>query len=114
MIGPVVEEVGLRRMPVAVAVASLTAVAGLLAVTTAVAGCGGGDTGREYRAWLVGWSYAPETVKNMLAIAGDLGPMDGQPGRCARPGGSVRDRGVQLAECDACRAREVWIRCRTI
>ena len=23
--------------------------------------------------------------------------MDGQPGRCARPGGSVRDRGVQLA-----------------
>ena len=36
MIGPVVEEVGLRRMPVAVAVASLTAVAGLLAVTTAV------------------------------------------------------------------------------
>ncbi len=36
MIDPMVEEVGLRRMPVAVAVASLTAVAGLLAVTTAV------------------------------------------------------------------------------
>ena len=42
MIGPTVEDVGLRRMPVAVAVASLTAmasltaVAGLLAVTTAV------------------------------------------------------------------------------
>jgi hypothetical protein len=36
MIGPTVEEVGLRRMRVAVAVASLTAVAGLLAVTTAV------------------------------------------------------------------------------
>jgi hypothetical protein len=36
MIGPVVEEVGSRRMPVAVAVASLTAVAGPLAVTTAV------------------------------------------------------------------------------
>jgi len=51
-----------------------------------LAGCGGGDTGREYRAWLVGWSYAPETVKNMLAIAGDLGPMDGQPRRCARAG----------------------------
>lgn len=45
MIGPVVEEVGLRRMPVAVAVASLTAVAGLLAVTTAVAGC---DTGSDH------------------------------------------------------------------
>ena len=44
MIGPVVEEVGLRRMPVA----SLTAVAGLLAVTTAVAGCGGGDTGSDH------------------------------------------------------------------
>ena len=43
ILGPVVEEVGLRRMPVAVAVASLTAVAGLLAVTTAVAGCGGSD-----------------------------------------------------------------------
>lgn len=88
MIGPVVEEVGLRRMPVAVAVASLTAVAGLLAVTTAVAGCGGGDTGREYRAWLVGWSYAPETVKNMLAIAGDLGrwmdSRDVAPGRVDR------------------------------
>jgi hypothetical protein len=40
MIGPAVEEVGLRRMLVAVAVASLTAVAGLLAVTTAAAGCG--------------------------------------------------------------------------
>ena len=26
-----------------------------------------------YRAWLVGWGYAQETVKNMLAIAGDLG-----------------------------------------
>ena len=48
MIGPVVEEVGLRRMPVAVAVASLTAVAGLLAVTTAAAGCGGGDTGSDH------------------------------------------------------------------
>ena len=36
MIGPTVEDVGLRRMPVAVAVASLTAMAGLLAVTTAV------------------------------------------------------------------------------
>ena len=48
MIGPTVEEVGLRRMPVAVAVASLTAVAGLLAVTTAVAGCGGGDTGSDH------------------------------------------------------------------
>jgi hypothetical protein len=35
MVGPTVEEVGLRRMRVAVAVASLTAVAGLLAVTTA-------------------------------------------------------------------------------
>ena len=44
MIGPVVEEVGLRRMPVA----SLTAVAGLLAVTTAAAGCGGGDTGSDH------------------------------------------------------------------
>jgi oligopeptide transport system substrate-binding protein len=44
MIGSVVEEVGLRRMPVA----SLTAVAGLLAVTTAVAGCGGGDTGSDH------------------------------------------------------------------
>ena len=106
MIDPTVEEVGLRRMPVAVAVASLTAVA------RAARGhdggrCGGGDTGREYRAWLVGWSYAPETVKNMLAIAGDLGPMDGQPRRCTRPGGSVRDRGVPLAECYACRACEV-------
>ena len=86
MIDPVVEEVGLRRMPVAVAVASLTAVA------RAARGHDGGrrlrgrDTGREYRAWLVGWSYAPETVKNMLAIAGDLGPMDGQPRRCARAG----------------------------
>ena len=48
MIGPTVEDVGLRRMPVAVAVASLTAVAGLLAVTTAVAGCGGGDTGSDH------------------------------------------------------------------
>jgi hypothetical protein len=48
MIGPVVEEVGLRRMPVAVAVASLTAVAGLLAVTTAAAGCGVGDTGSDH------------------------------------------------------------------
>jgi oligopeptide transport system substrate-binding protein len=48
MIGPVVEEVGLRRMRVAVAVASLTVVAGLLAVTTAVAGCGGGDTGSDH------------------------------------------------------------------
>jgi hypothetical protein len=35
VIGPTVEDVGLRRMPVAVAVASLTAMAGLLAVTTA-------------------------------------------------------------------------------
>ena len=43
----------------------------------------------------------------MLAIAGDLGPMDGQPRRCTRPGGSVRDRGVPLAECYACRACEV-------
>ncbi len=35
-------------MRVAVAVASLIAVAGLLAVTTAVAGCGGGDTGSDH------------------------------------------------------------------
>ena len=42
MIDPTVEEVGLRRMPVAVAVASLTAVAGLLAVTTAFANGGAG------------------------------------------------------------------------
>ena len=48
MIGPTVEDVGLRRMPVAVAVASLTAMAGLLAVTTAAAGCGGGDTGSDH------------------------------------------------------------------
>lgn len=48
MVGPTVEEVGLRRMRVAVAVASLTAVAGLLAVTTAVAGRGGGDTGSDH------------------------------------------------------------------
>lgn len=39
---------GLRRIPLAVAVASLTAVAGLLAVTTAVADCGGGDTGSDH------------------------------------------------------------------
>ena len=88
MIDPVVEEVGLRRMPVAVAVASLTAVA------RAARGHDGGrrlrgrDTGREYRAWLVGWSYAPETVKNMLAIAGDLGrwmdSRDVAPGRVDR------------------------------
>ncbi len=53
-----------------------------------MAGCGGADTGKEYRTWLVGWSYAPETVKNMLAIAGDLGPMmdsrDVAPGRVDR------------------------------
>ena len=104
-------------MPVAVAVASLTAVAGLLAVTTAVAGCGGGDTGSEYRAWLVGWSYAPETVKNMLAIAGDLGrwmdSRDVAPGRVDRCV-IAEFASRQLAECDACRAREVWIRCWTI
>ena len=35
-------------MRVAVAVASLTAVAGLLAATTAVACCGGGDTGSDH------------------------------------------------------------------
>ena len=43
MIGPTVEEVGFRRMRVAVAVASLTAVAGLLAATTGVA-CWGAAT----------------------------------------------------------------------
>ena len=88
MIDPTVEEVGLRRMPVAVAVASLTAVARAARGHDAVAGCGGGDTGSEYRAWLVGWSYAPETVKNMLAIAGDLGrwmdSRDVAPGRVDR------------------------------
>ena len=42
MIDPTVEQVGLRRMPVAAAVASPTAVAGLLAVATAVARRGGG------------------------------------------------------------------------
>jgi hypothetical protein len=50
MIDPTVEEVGLRRMPVAVAVASLTAVARAARGHDAVAGCGGGDTGSEYRA----------------------------------------------------------------
>jgi hypothetical protein len=27
-----------------------------------------------YRAWLVGLGYTPETIKNMLAMVGDLGP----------------------------------------
>jgi hypothetical protein len=49
MIGPTVKEVGLRRMRVAVAVASLTAVAGLLAVTTAVAGRQGRRHGQRPR-----------------------------------------------------------------
>ena len=43
MIDPTVEEVGLRRMPVAVAVASLTAVARAARGHDAVAGCGGSD-----------------------------------------------------------------------
>ena len=42
MIDPTVEEVGLRRMPVAVAVASLTAVARAARGHDAVAGCGAG------------------------------------------------------------------------
>ena len=97
MIDPVVEEVGLRRMPVAVAVASLTAVA---------RAARGHDGGRRLRGRGHGQGI-PSVAGGVELRPGDRqehvgncrrsGPMDGQPGRCARPGGSVRDRGVQLA-----------------
>jgi len=45
----------------------------------------GTRAGNTERGWW-GGATPPETVKNMLAIAGDLGPMDGQPRRCARAG----------------------------
>jgi hypothetical protein len=88
MIGPVVEEVDLRRMPVAVAVASLTAVA------RAARGHDGGRRlrgrghGQRIPSVAGGVELRPETVKNMLAIAGDLGrwmdSRDVAPGRVDR------------------------------
>jgi hypothetical protein len=77
-----------------------------------------GSSIEEYRAWLVGWSYAPETVKNMLATAGDLGRWmdirDVAPDRVDRCVIAEFRVACSAAGCDACRAREVWIRCWTI
>jgi len=97
MIDPMVEEVGLRRMPVAVAVASLTAVA---------RAARGHDGGRRLRgrghgqgipSVAGGVELRPRrpsrTCWQLQAIwARWMDSRDVAPG----PGGSVRDRGVQL------------------
>ena len=88
MIDPMVEEVGLRRMPVAVAVASLTAVAGLLAVTTAVAGCGGRGHGQRIPTVAGGVELRPGDRQEHVGNCRRSGP-DGWTAGTLRPAGWI-------------------------